>query len=103
MSVTSTVDVVQCVMYANGFGVDRDYAEAARLYRLAAEQRSGAGESLGDLIRSECAVLAFPLGDSLTAGIETQAMGGGLGDPRADGRALCGGRNVDRIGQVGGK
>ena len=27
------------VMYANGFGVDKDYAEAARLYRLAAEQR----------------------------------------------------------------
>ena len=45
-------------------------------------------------------MLALPLGDALTAGIETEAMGGGLGDPPADRRALCGGRNVDRIGQV---
>lgn len=51
----------------------------------------------------EGAVLAFPHGDTLAAGIETEAMGGGVGDPRADRRAFGGGGLVDGIGQVGGK
>ncbi len=48
-------------------------------------------------------VLALPLGDALTARIETQTMGGGLGDPRADCGAFCGGSLVDGIGEVGGE
>ena len=48
-------------------------------------------------------MLAFPLGDALSAGIETQAMGGGLGDPRTDRRALCGGGLVDGVGEVRGE
>lgn len=48
-------------------------------------------------------MLALPLGDALTSGIESEAMGGGLGDPCTDCRALCGGCDVDRVGEFGGK
>lgn len=40
-------------------------------------------------------MLPLPLGDTFAAGIEAEAVRGGLGNPRADRRALGGGRDVD--------
>ena len=71
--------------------------------QLTAQHRSSAGEPIGDLIRSEGTVLALPLSDTLAAGIDPQAMGGGLRDPRAHGGAFRGGGLVDGVGEVGGE
>ncbi len=48
-------------------------------------------------------MLAFPLGDPLTPGIDPQSVRGGVGDPGADGGALRHGGVVDGVGEVGGK
>ena len=61
------------------------------------------GESVGELIRSEGAMLAFPFGDPLASGVDPEPMCGGVGDPRADGCAFRRGGLVDGVGEVGGK
>ena len=71
--------------------------------RLPAQHCPRSGQPIGDLIRGERAVLTFPLGDALTAGIETEAVGSGLGDPRADRGAFGRGGLVDGVGEVRGK
>ena len=68
-----------------------------------AEHRAGAGESVGDLIGRERAVLAFPFGNTPAASVEAEAVGGGLGDPCAHGGALRCCCLVDGVGEFGGK
>jgi hypothetical protein len=46
--------------------------------------------------------LAFPFGDAAAACFEAESVGGGLGDPGADGGALAGGGLFDRFGEVVG-
>ena len=62
---------------------------------------AGAGEALGEFFGGEVAVRAFPFGDALAAGVEGEPVGGGFGDPGADGGpfGFCG--CVDGVGEFG--
>jgi hypothetical protein len=64
--------------------------------------RSATAQAVGDLLRSGCAVLVFPFGDTLAAGIDPQTVRCGLGDPRADGGAFRDGGLVDGVARSAG-